>query len=57
MKYTCQKWTQRLLDHMYPIPEHFKVNPKFLLGLDEKEFIDGFHCLWNTIRDIYLGNL
>jgi hypothetical protein len=38
---------------MYPIPEYFKINPKYLLGLDENEFIDGFHCLRNTVRDIY----
>jgi len=38
---------------MYPIPEYFKVDPQYLFGINENEFIDGFRCLWNTVRDMY----
>ena len=53
MQYGCQKRTQTLLDHMYPVPEYFKVDPKYLPGLSEVEFIDGFKCLWSVVGDIY----
>jgi len=53
MKYACQNATKELLDHMYPVPEYFKVDPQYLRGLDEIEFIDGFRCLWNALRDMY----
>jgi len=53
MKYACQNKTQVLLDHMYPTPEHFQVAPQYLYGLGEDEFIDGFRCLWNVVKDMY----
>ena len=48
-KYVCQNAVQFLLDRMYPVPEQFKVDPKYLLGINECEFIDGFRCLWKSV--------
>jgi len=52
-KYVSQNRTQELLDHMYPVPCQFEVDPKYLYGIAEEAFNDGFHCLWNVVRRLY----
>ena len=54
-KYVIQNRVQELLDHMYPIPEDFRVKPEYLLGITEAEFNDGFRCLWRVISELYKG--
>lgn len=52
-KYCCQNAAQRLLDHMYPVPRRFPVNPVLLDGMDEEGFLEGFHGLWRAVRALY----
>ena len=52
-KYCCQNTTQNFLDHIIPVPDDLKVNPDFLCGLCENDFIKGLKALTETFKNIY----
>jgi len=48
-----QNSTRELLLHMFEVPEKFAVDVKYLNGLSEAEFCEGFRALWQTMVNIY----
>lgn len=52
-QYYCQTEIQNILDHIVPIPDDFKVPDKYLCGLEQADFMNGFKKLREIIIVIY----
>ena len=52
-KYCCQNTTQNFLNHIIPVPDNINVNPDFLYGISENDFINGLKILTGTLKNIY----